>query len=98
MENILQFLTLKFNYIGCSIEEAQDTRIIFIDESKLGYSSMSKLLVLHMRKKLWREHKKVLKIGGMGCKGYRVCGRIYWMFNFEKLFFECFDCEKWGNL
>ncbi|KAK4423222.1 hypothetical protein Salat_1905000 [Sesamum alatum] len=71
VEKILRSMTQKFNYVVCSIEEAQDTTTLSIDE-------LQSSLIVHEQRMTSLEEEQVLKVTygessnrGTGRSGYR---------------------------
>ncbi|KAJ1375777.1 gag-polypeptide of LTR copia-type [Sesbania bispinosa] len=93
VEKILRSMTPKFNYVVCSIEEAQDTSTLSIDE-------LQSSLLVHEQRMIIPEEEQALKVTygdssnrGRGRSAYRGRGRA----NIEKSIVECFNCHKLGH-
>lgn len=97
VEKILRSMTPKFNYVVCSIEEAQDTSRLSIDE-------LQSSLLVHEQRMISPEEEQALKVTygessnrGRGRSGYRGRGRGRGRANFDKSTVECFNCHKLGH-
>ncbi|KAL4325347.1 hypothetical protein GQ457_11G023670 [Hibiscus cannabinus] len=97
VEKVLRFMTSKFNYVVCSIEEAQDTTDLSIDE-------LQSSLLVHEQKMLNPEEEQALKVTygdsstrGRGHRGYRGRGRGRGRTTFDKSTIECYKCHKLGH-
>ncbi|XP_052485251.1 uncharacterized protein LOC128040514 [Gossypium raimondii] len=78
VEKILRSMTTKFNYVVCSIDEAQDTNNLSIDE-------LQSSLLVHEQMIIIPEEEQVLKVTygesstrGRGRGGYRGRGHFQW--------------------
>ena len=107
IEKILRSMTLKFNYVVCSIEESNDVSSMSIDELQ------SSLLVHEQRMIGQKEEEHVLnitnterarvrdvyRIEGRGrARGtFRARGRSWNRQPLNKAFVECFNCHKLGH-
>ncbi|KAK0603477.1 hypothetical protein LWI29_005394 [Acer saccharum] len=107
IEKILRSMTLKFNYVVCSIEESNDLSTMTIDELQ------SSLLVHEQRMQGQKEEEHALKITNSekvgGRNEYRVegRGRARGSFrgggrgrgrqSFNKALVECYKCHKLGH-
>lgn len=71
VEKMLRTMTIKINYVVCSIEESNDVTTLSIDELQ------SSLLVYKQRMKInqEKEDEQVLNIASYGRGGFRGCGR-----------------------
>ncbi|XP_027915726.1 uncharacterized protein LOC114175156 [Vigna unguiculata] len=97
VEKILRSMTPKFNYVVCSIEEAQDTNKLSIDE-------LQSSLLVHEQRTSSPEEEQALKVTygetsnlGRGRSGYQGCDRGRRRSNFDKSTVECFNCHKLGH-
>ncbi|KAI9177638.1 hypothetical protein LWI28_017655 [Acer negundo] len=100
IEKILRSMTLKFNYVVCSIEESNDLSIMTIDELQ------SSLLVHEQRMQGLKEEEHALKItnsehrveGRERTSGsFRGRGRGRGRHSFNKALVECYKCHKLGH-
>lgn len=99
VSKILRSLTIKFNYVVCSIEESNDLSTLSIDELH------GSLLVHEQRMQGYQEEEHVLKVAhddrsnrgrGRGMfRGGRGRGRGRQPIN--KAVIECFKCHKLGH-
>ncbi|KAA3467809.1 Retrovirus-related Pol polyprotein from transposon TNT 1-94 [Gossypium australe] len=85
---ILRSMTTKFNYIVCSIDEAQNTSNLSIDE-------LQSSLLVHKRRMISPKEEQVLKVT-YGESSTRRRGRGCGRENFDKPTIECFNCHKLG--
>ncbi|KAL4295748.1 hypothetical protein GQ457_12G010900 [Hibiscus cannabinus] len=97
VEKVLRSMTSKFNYVVCSIEEAQDTTDLSIDE-------LQSSLLVHEQKMLNPEEEQAIKVTygdsstrGRGHGRYRGRGRRRGRTTFDKSTIECYKCHKLGN-
>ncbi|KAL4334062.1 hypothetical protein GQ457_07G002440 [Hibiscus cannabinus] len=97
VEKVLRSLSSKFNYVFCSIEEAQDTTDLSMDE-------LQSSLLVHEQKMLNPEEEQALKVTygdsstrGQGREGYRGRGRGRGRKTFDKSTIECYKCHKLGH-
>jgi hypothetical protein len=99
IEKILRSMTLKFNYVVCSIEESNDLFTMTIDELQ------SSLLVHEQRMHGQKEKEHVLNIinseNDRGRDEYkfeeRGRGRSRGRHPFNKALMECFNCHRLGH-
>ncbi|GAU41145.1 hypothetical protein TSUD_190450 [Trifolium subterraneum] len=103
VENILRSLTSRFNYVVCSIEEANDVTTMSVDQLQ------SSLIVQERRMKGQKDQEEqVLKIshGGRGTRGRgngngngrgRGCSTGGRSHKFNKENIECYKCHKLGH-
>ena len=99
VSKILRSLTIKFNYVVCSIEESNDLSTLSIDELH------GSLLVHEQRMQGYQEEEHVLKVvdddrsnRGRGRGMFRGGrGRGRWRQPTNKAVIECFKCHKLGH-
>ncbi|KAA8532979.1 hypothetical protein F0562_032904 [Nyssa sinensis] len=99
VEKILRFMTPKFDYVKCSIEESKDTVTLTIDELQIS------LLVHEQRMSSHVEKEHALKIihgdqsrgRGRGHGSFRGRGRGRGRQSFDKATVECYNCHKLGH-
>ncbi|TXG63519.1 hypothetical protein EZV62_010513 [Acer yangbiense] len=107
IEKILRSMTLKFNYVVCSIEESNDLSTMTIDELQ------SSLLVHEQRMQGQKEEEHALKITnsekvggrdeyriegrGRARGSFRRGGRGRGRQSFNKALVECYKCHKLGH-
>lgn len=97
IEKILRFMTSKFDYVVCSIEESNDLDTLSIDELQ------SSLLVHEQRMGRHVMDEQALQVtagvqqgGRSGGRGsYRGRGRG--RFGFDKSILECYNCHELGH-
>lgn len=98
VEKILRSMTVRFNYVVCSIEESNDVTTMSIDELQ------SSLLVHEQRMKGYKDEEQALKVSnseknggrGRGRGNYRG-GRGRGRQGFSKEMVECYRCHKLGH-
>ena len=99
VSKILRSLTPNFNYVVCSIEEANDLSTLSLDELH------GSLLVHEQRMESFQPDEQVLKVihddrsgasRGRG-RGNRGRGRGHGRQPFNKALVECFQCHKLGH-
>lgn len=99
IEKILRSLTLKFDYVVCSIEESKDINTLTIDELQ------SSLLVHAQHMSSHVEEKQALQVihgsqsgeWGEGLSSFRGRGRGRGKQSFDKATVECCHCQKLGH-
>jgi len=99
IEKILQLMTLKYDYVVCSIEESNDLDALSIDE-------LQSSLLVH-KQRIYRHgiDEQALQIshrqhqGGRsgGRSVYRGRGRGRGRFEFDKSGIECYHCHDFGH-
>jgi hypothetical protein len=99
-ENVLRSMTVKFDYVVCSIEESNDLNTLTIDELQ------SSLLVHEQRMNGHRGEEQALKITygentgrgrGRGMFRGKGRGRGRDRLQFNKATIECFKCHRLGH-
>jgi len=99
IEKILRSMTLKFNYVVCSIEESHDIDTLSIDQLQ------SSLLVHEQRMNGPIIDEQALKVThddqprgrGRGRGGFRGRGRGRSVSTYDKSIVECYGCHKLGH-
>lgn len=99
VEKILRFLTKKFNYVVCYIEESNDIDALIVDELQIS------LIVYEYKFQKFNSEEQALKVtseGGKGCGSgtYRGRGRRRGRgrVDFNKATVECYRCHQLGQL
>jgi hypothetical protein len=99
IEKILRSMTLKYNYVVCSIKESHDLDVLFIDELQ------NSLLVHEQRISRYVVEEQALQITfrvqqegrGGGHSSYHGRGRGRGRFGFNKSILKCYNCNELGH-
>ena len=95
IENFLRSLTLKFDYVGCSIEESKDIDTLTNDELQSSLLVHEQCMSSHIEEEQTLQANHESPSGGrsQGRGSFRGRGRQ----NFDKAIVECYYCHKLGR-